>query len=179
MKKSTKTIVQICPFIFILALMGGCGGGEGNTGAKVTEIDSAEDRRVIQEINGDSHSGDFNPGSSVQVDITEHPNFDWVEFRSQLQAAPEAIGEGFHLGDNEVTTAWKPYNDNYSYQTRYLYKDDQLWLQTYYRQNSGESQGTSSNAEGKILTRETNEPGLQNLWKEMEDLANEVKSSLE
>src|SRR5690554_6631966 len=178
MKNSMKVWIKNPLFLVALAMMTGC-GGEGSSGAKVTEIDSVEDREIILETDIENSSMDFNPGTSVKVDLAENADFHWEDFRNQLQAAPESIGEGFHMGDTEVTTAWKPFNDNYSYQTRYHYKNNELWLQTYFRENPGKSvTDQPSNGEGKLLTKNMTQPALQELWKEMENLAGELKSNI-
>lgn len=100
-------------------------------------------------------------------------NFNWEDFKNQLSAKEEAIGEGFSQGDNEVTTAWEKFSDSYYYQTVYSYRNGELWLQTYYRGNNPTS-GTDSlsNQEGTLLTKEdANKPALKELWEKMEEKA--------
>lgn|SRR5690606_75938 len=97
----------------------------------------------------------------------------WEDFRNELAAKEEAIGEGFRQEDNQVATAWERLNDDYSYQTVYHYRDGELWLQTYYRGNNPTSATDSlSNEEGQLLTRENaTNPEFQDLWKRMEEKA--------
>ena len=172
--KRFKHFIQITFVVSSMALYS-C-GGEGNTGNKFTEIDSVRDAEVILQHEDipdpGEHATGFATGNSVQVNLND-PAFSWEDFRNELAAKEEAIGEGFRQEENQVATAWEKLNDRYSYQTVYRYKDGELWLQTYYRGNNPTSATDSlSNDEGELLTRESaTDPEFQDLWKRMEEKA--------
>ncbi len=164
-------------FVLTSLLLYACGGGEGNTGNKITEIDSVRDADVILQHEDipdpDEHAAGFATGNAVQVNITDPSAFKWEDFRNELAAKEEAIGEGFRQEDNQVATAWEKLNDRYFYQTVYHYRDGELWLQTYYRGNNPTSATDSlSNEEGRLLTRESaTDPEFRDLWERMEQKA--------
>ena len=140
-----------------------------------TEIDSSADSTIIlheDQVEAAYDQSPLDSGSAIKVH-TGDSNFNWEDFRSGLQARPEAIGEGFHLGENEVASAWQKLNGDYSYQTVYRYSDNGLWLQTYYRGNNATSETDSlSNEPGQLLTKEAaQDPELQKLWNQMEERA--------
>lgn len=159
-----------------------CGGGEGNTGNIITEIDSTKDSAIILQHEDipdpGEHATGFATGNSVQVNLNDPAAFNWEDFRNELAAKEEAIGEGFRQEENQVATAWEKLNDRYSYQTVYHYRNGELWLQTYYKSNDTTSSTDSlSNEEGRLLTKESaNNPELQDLWKRMEERAANVLS---
>jgi len=154
-----------------------CGGGEGNTGNKITEIDSTRDSTVILQHEDipdpDEHAAGFATGNAVKVELANTSSFKWEDFRNELSAKEEAIGEGFRQGNNYVATAWEKLNDRYSYQTVYHYREGELWLQTYYRGNNPTSATDSlSKEEGQLLTKEdANNPEYQDMWNRMEEKA--------
>ena len=154
-------------------------GGEGNTGNKVTEIDSVRDSSIILEHEDIPDPGErpaFAPENAVKVDMASTSNFNWETFRNELAAKEEAIGEGFRQEENQVATAWEKLNDKYAYQTVYHYRDGELWLQTFYKSNDPSSSTDSlSNEQGQLLTRDGGKNSdLQDLWKKMEERAQEV-----
>src|SRR5690554_514919 len=164
-------------FIPASLLFYACGGGEGNTGNIITEIDSTRDSDIILQHEDIPDPGEraagFATGNAVQVNLNDPAAFNWEDFSNELAAKEEAIGEGFSQGDNQVATAWEKFNDQYSYQTVYHYRDGELWLQTYYRGNNPTSATDSlSNEGGQLLTRESaKDPEFQDLWKKMEEKA--------
>src|SRR5690554_2014386 len=99
MKKMYKQL----KFLIILAsaFFYAC-GSDGNSGNKVTEIDSVADSDIILHKDQIGEPGDdlFNPGTSVRVEMGNNSNFSWDNFKNTLSAQEEAIGEGFHAGDN-------------------------------------------------------------------------------
>jgi hypothetical protein len=168
---------KLCLSLLTISLLYACGGGEGNTGGNWTEIDSTEDTAAVEmsdEIHFSDERSALTMDSSVKVEMEENTDFNWIDFRNKLQAQPEAIGEGYHLGTDEVATSWEKYND-YSYQTLYRYQDNELWLQTYYRDSTTEGADSLSN-EGTLLTKDVKDPGLQELWKKMEEKARELSN---
>jgi len=159
-------------------LLSSC-GREGNTGNKVTEIDSLRDSNIIlqhEEVPDPSDQPAFAPENAVKVNMASASNFDWETFRNELAAKEEAIGEGFRQEENQVATAWEKLNEQYAYQTVYHYRDGELWLQTYYKSNDPSSSTDSlSNEQGQLLTRDGGKNSdLQDLWKKMEERAQEV-----
>lgn len=159
-------------------LLSSC-GGEGNTGNKVTEIDSLRDSNIIlqhEDIPGPSDRPAFSPENAVKVNMASASDFDWETFRNELAAKEEAIGEGFRQEENQVATAWEKLNEQYAYQTVYHYRDGKLWLQTFYKSNDPSSSNDSlSNEQGQLLTRDGGKNSdLQDLWKKMEERAQEV-----
>lgn len=164
-------------FVAIILSFYACGGGEGNSGSIVTEIDSTTDSTIIlheDQIEATYDQSPLDPGNAIQVQ--EGDSSFWEDFRNELQAQPDAIGEGFHFGETEVATAWQRLNDKYSYQTVYRYSDNGLWLQTYYRGNNATSATDSlSNEPGQLLTKEAaQDPELQKLWNQMEERASSL-----
>ena len=172
-----KTYKHFIPTALILtSLVFYSCGGEGNTGNKVTEIDSVRDSSIIlehEDIPDPGEEPSFASENAMKVNLANSSNFNWEDFRNELAAKEEAIGEGFRQEDNQVATAWERLNDDYSYQTGYHYRDGELWLQTYYRGNNPMSATDSlSNEEGQLLTRENaTNPEFQDLWKRMEEKA--------
>jgi hypothetical protein len=156
-----------------------CGGGDGNTGNIVTEIDSTRDSTIIlhhEHIPDPGEGPAFAPENAVKVELANSSTFNWDSFRNELSAREEAIGEGFRQEEQQVATAWEKFNDKYSYQTVYHYRDGELWLQTYYKSNNTTSSTDSlSNEEGQLLTKQgANNPELQDLWTKMEEMAANV-----
>lgn len=179
MKNSFRFLKMSCFFV-ILGFFNSCGGGDGNSGGMGTEIDSTQDSEVI--LNLDQMDSDeevaLNAGNGVQVPIEESANFNWEDFRNQLQATQKAIGEGFHMGEDEVATSWEKHNEKYFYQTVYKYRDNQLWLQTYYKENTATSETDSlSSGKEQLLTQDVSqEPELAGMWEKMEERANNLSS---
>jgi hypothetical protein len=178
-----KNPVNFHPTIYLLLISAiclyACGGGDGNTGAKFTEIDSAEDTAAVQmDHMGSTEDEAVNEQTGVRVPMQENSNFNWEDFRNTLQAGQQAIGEGYHLGEDEVASSWEKLNDEYSYQTVYKYKDQQLWLQTYYRGNNPTSETDSLEQEkGQLLTKEASQQSeFGDLWKKMEQKAKDLGS---
>lgn len=178
--KNSFRYLKLTTFIVALSVFSSCGGGDGNTGSKVTEIDSTRDSTAIlhQDQIDSNEELEINEGSGVEVSIGEGTNFNWEDFRNQLQATEQAIGEGFHMGEDEVATSWEKHNEKYSFQTVYKYRDNQLWLQTYYKENNGTSETDSlSNGKGQLLTQDVSEePGLEGMWEKMEEKAKTLAS---
>ena len=174
-----KKINEHFKFLLIVAsaFLYACGGGDGNTGSHVTEIDSSADSDIILHKDQIGEPGDdlYNPGTSVKVEMGNASDFNWEDFRNTLSAKEEAIGEGFHMGEDEVATAWEKLNDRYRYQTRYRYHNGELWMRTYYLDNSDSL--ALSEGEGTLLRQDQAEknPDFQELWKKMEDRANELR----
>lgn len=169
--------------IFSFSMLYSCGGGNGNTGGNWTEIDSAEDTAAVEQNHQMSSSkdpSDFDPNNWVKVDLDENSNFNWEEFKNQFQARAEAIGAGFQLDDDEITSSWEELNDDYSYQTVYRYRDNGLWLQTYYRKNNGQSEAEPLEDEDRtLLTREeAQNSDLNEIWEKMEEAARSFKDSI-
>lgn len=166
-------------FIPAVLLLYSCGGGEGNTGNIITEIDSTRDSTIIlqhEDIPDPGERPAFATENAVKANLANSSNFSWEDFRNELSAREEAIGEGFRQEEQQVATAWEKLNDQYAYQTVYHYRDGELWLQTYYKRNDTSSSTDSlSNEEGLLLTKEdSNKPELQDLWKKMEERAADV-----
>lgn len=166
-------------FIFAAILLYACGGGEGNTGTHVTQIDSVQDSTAIlqhEDIPDPDENTRFATGNAVKVELDNAGDFNWEDFRNELSAKEEAVGEGFSQGENEVATAWEKFNERYSYQTVYSYRNGELWLQTYYKGNNPTS-GTDSlsNEEGKLLTKDAaSQPEFKELWDQMEERAQNI-----
>jgi hypothetical protein len=182
MKCSKKNILKTGLVIFSFSMLYSCGGGNGNTGANVTEIDSAEDTAAVRQDYQQNYTDavDVSPDNSVRIDFDENSNFDWEEFKNGFQARTEAIGEGFQVDDNEVTTSWENLNDDYSYQTAYRNRPDGLWMQTYYRKNNGQNQTEAErNEDRRLLTRdESKDLNLEELWEDMEESAQSFADSI-
>ncbi len=171
--KFSRNLVLMVTIIAFYA----CGGGEGNSGSIVTEIDSTADSTIILHEDQVEAAYDQSPlDSGNAILIHEGDSTFWGDFRNGLQAQPGSIGEGFHFGENEVATAWQKLNDNYSYQTVYRYSGNRLWLQTYYRGNNATSENDSlSNEPGQLLTKQAaQDPDLQKIWNQMEERASNL-----
>lgn len=175
MKNLTKTLWVIVFF----AMLHSCGGGNGNTGSMITEIDSAEDTAAVRQ-DYQSNASDtmkVDTTNSVKVEFNENSNFDWEEFKNNFQARTEAIGEGFRVDDDEISTSWENLNDNYSYQTVYRNRPDGLWLQTYYRKNN--QTDTAGSEDRRVLSREeTQDSDLKRAWEDMEEAARNFADSI-
>ena len=182
--KTEKTAIGFYAFL-ILSISFSCGGE--NTGGLWTEIDSADDQLVILQpeqihepsdtdnINNETRSiaqkTNFVTENAVQAKMQEIEDFNWEDFRTKLAAQEEAIGEGFYKEDDEIATAWQSFNDKYDYRTVYTHYDGNLWLQTYYRDNSSAA-GQASDEKGQLLTAEDrNDPAFKDLWSRMEENA--------
>lgn len=167
--------------LLTLPLLISC-GGNGNTGGHWTEIDSTEDTSAVQIIDTTSISHeekDFDPNNWREIKFGESSNFDWEEFKNKFQAREEAIGAGFHRADDEITSSWENLNEAYSYQTVYRYRDNGLWLQTYYRKNNGINAADSLNSEERtLLTPDETDTALKGLWQDMEEAAENLKDSI-
>jgi len=152
-------------------------GGEGNTGNKVTEIDSVRDSNIIlqhEDVPDPGERPSFSTENAVQVALTDKANFNWEDFRNGISGQEEAIGEGFKQEEQQVATAWEKFSDRYAYQTVYHYRDGELWLQTYYKSNNSATDSLS-NEEGELLTRQGGDsPELQDLWRKMEEKAGNI-----
>lgn len=166
--------------VLIAGLSFSCGGE--STGGNWTEIDSAEDRLLIiqpeqiHELNEDAdaaENSDFAAENSVKATLAASGDFNWEDFRNQLAAQEEAIGEGYYQEEDEVATSWQKLNDQYNYRTVYHYHAGELSLQTYYKDNSPSSNADdSANEKGKLLTKEdSNDPAFRDLWNQMEEKA--------
>lgn len=178
-----KNPVNYPPTIYLLLITAiclfACGGGDGNTGANYTEIDSSQDTAAVDMNLSESNEEDaLNDQTAVRVPLDENTDFNWKDFRNTLQAGQLAIGEGYHMGEDEVASSWEKLNDEYSYQTVYKYQDGQLWLQTYYRGNNPTSESDSLEQEkGELLTKEVSQQSqFGDLWKKMEEKARELGS---
>lgn len=173
-----KKINENFKFLFILAsaFLYAC-GGDGNTGSHVTEIDSVADRDIISHRDQIGEPGDdlYNPGTSVRVEMGNASDFNWEDFKNTLAAQEEAIGEGFHMGEDEVATAWEKLNGRFHYQNIYRYHNGELWMQTYYLDISDSL--ALSEGRGTLLRQDQarKNPEFQELWKKTEDRAKALR----
>lgn len=162
---------KVCALMITATSLYSCGGGEGNTGNKVTEIDSVRDSTHIlhhEHIPDPDEDRRFVADNAVQATFASATDFNWEDFKNGLAAKQEAIGEGFSQEEDKVTTAWQKLNDRISYQTVYHHQDGEVWLQTYYKDHSQKA-GNQSNEEGTLLTKAAAEnQDLMDLWNNME-----------
>lgn len=182
MKLLTKNTLKMLLVIFSFSLLYSCGDGDGNTGSNVTEIDSVRDTAAVNRDyrSGSSDTVDVNENNAVRIDYGDNSNFNWEEFKNEYQGRTEAIGEGFQVDDDEITSSWEELNDDYSYQTVYRNRPDGLWLQTNYRKNNGLNKTDAERREDRtLLTNEDDlESDLKELWENMEESARSFADSI-
>lgn len=181
MKDFKKSPLKMLLVMFSFSMLYSCGGGNGNTGSNVTQIDSVEDTAAVRQNDRrrSADTRDVNPNNAVKIDFDESSTFDWEEFKNEFQARAEAIGEGFQIDDDEITSSWENLNEDYSYQTVYRNRPDGLWLQTYYRKNNGLSKTDPvRNEERTLLNRKEAQSEFKELWDDMEESAKSFADSI-
>jgi hypothetical protein len=153
-------------------------------GNKDTQIDSTEfksgaydiDRNNQQQGQETLTNAPVSTNNAVKINVPVNEEF-WKNFRTKYHVAIRE-GDVADIAKDWAMGPWLKWTDQISYQYNYRFFDNQLWVQTFYREENYE-QAATPQGNRKLLTIDLPDSlGLSNLWHQMDELARHIEDSV-
>jgi hypothetical protein len=182
MKIYFNPFVQFFMFCLAFSLLSSCDSRyQGN---KDTQIDSTELKKGTYDVDNPGNQGGdltfINEPVSTNNAVKIHVPMDdqsWAEFREKYHVATRD-GQIAEISNDLAMGPWLKWTDQISYQHNYRYAHNELWIQTFYREENFE-QASTPRGNRQLLTIDLSDSlGLSNLWHQMDEAARHIEDSL-
>jgi hypothetical protein len=182
METNKNSFSNLLLILVMMIIAASCDGRyQGN---KDTQIDSAAYNRGEYDIDQSNKGSAQNTYSqepvsthnAVKVNVPVDDPF-WGRFRDIYHVAIRE-GQIAETSNDIAMGPWLKWTDALSYQQNFRYANNELWIQTFYREEDYE-QASTPQGNKKLLTIDLSDSlGLSNLWHQMDERARHIEDSI-